>query len=379
MKLTLPQEDLKAALDTVGYAMPRKSTLPILNCVLLSVDTGYRLSTTNLEVGIHCEMANVIVGETGSIAAPYRLLADVVERMPNEMVELSLGKRLSLRCGRHEVSFVVQPADEFPSIPNSIPQDDTVAVFTAGSEELRRAIDQTAFAAAKDESRPTLQGIYVTTTGSEAELATTDGYRLSTRLLPVEGPIPVDASAIIPADALGNLARIIAQQPACDVIVGLTGNQAIFMLPSVVFVSQLISGNFPDVHVIIPKNHTTQVQCDTAQLGRATKMAALFADPGSGIVTLNVAKNEQDDTWGITVSARSAGVGDGTTTIPVTTMDGDSIEINVSGRYLLDALKVMGKCDVSLLMTTPTQPILMRPVGIEHDVYQHIIMPMRPN
>ena len=385
MKLTVPQEDLKDALDTVGHAVPHKSTLPILNCVLLSVDTGLHLSTTNLETSIHHEVANTDVEETGSIAVPYRLLADVVTRMPHEMVELSLGKtKLSLRCGRHKGSFVVQPADEFPIIPMGIPTEALNTTVAVNAEELRRAVEQTAFAAAKDGSRPTLQGVYLNISGNEGELQTTDGYRLSMRRLPIEAPAPPSedaamTSAIVPANAMSALVRIIVQQPACNVHIGLTENQAIFVLPGVVFVSQLIEGAFPDVRVIVPKSHTTQVQCDAVLLERAAKVASLFADPDNGIVTLDIAKNEHDDTWGITVSARSANVGDGTSTLPLTTMDGDALEINISGRYLLEALKTMGKGDATLLMTTPTQPIVVRPVGIEASVFTHVIMPMRPN
>ena len=184
MKVSCLQENLAKGLGIVGRAVSPRSTLPVLGNVLLATDAGrLKLSATNLEVGINCWIG-AKVEEDGAITVPARTLIDLVNALPPERVDMELIVRtqtLNLRAGRSESNIKGIDAQEFPIVPvaegeGGIPIEPDV---------LRTAIQQVAFAAATDESRPILTGVLAKFEDSHLTLAAADGFRLSVRTLPL--------------------------------------------------------------------------------------------------------------------------------------------------------------------------------------------------
>ena len=158
MKVSCLQENLAKGLGIVGRAVSPRSTLPVLGNILLATDAGrLKLSATNLEVGINCWIG-AKVEEDGATTVPARTLVDLVNALPPERVDMELVVRtqtLNLRAGRSESNIKGIDAQEFPIVPapegeGGIPIEPDV---------LRTAIQQVAFAAATDESRPILTGV----------------------------------------------------------------------------------------------------------------------------------------------------------------------------------------------------------------------------
>jgi DNA polymerase-3 subunit beta len=374
MKLTVLQENLKRGLATVSHAVAGKSTLPVLSNVLLATDGGrLKLAATNLEVGItHWIGAQVF--EAGAITIPAKLLADVVGGLPNDKVTLTLDARtqtVKVECGRFVSNIKGIEADEFPTIPTISDRDPAVRM---PPELLREAIDQVAFAAATDDSRPVLAGVLVRLRDQRVILAAADGFRLATRTVQLSEPLAQSVEFIVPARALIELSRILGETEGN---VGITvtpgGGQALFHTENTELVSRLIDGKFPDFERIIPQQYTTRTILDTAELTKAVKLASYFATASQNVVKLALAAGGQLEPGKLVISANAAEVGDNTGEIDAL-VDGESGQIALNVKYLGDALSAIKTAQVALETQTSQSPGVFKPVGQEG--YVHIIMPM---
>jgi DNA polymerase-3 subunit beta len=373
MKVSCLQENLAKGLSIVGRAVSPRSTLPVLGNVLLATDAGrLKLSATNLEVGINCWIG-AKVGEEGAITVPARTFIDFVGALPPERVDMELVERtqtLNLRAGRSEANIKGIDAQEFPLVP--VPEGD--GGIPIEPDVLHTALNQVAFAAATDESRPILTGVLAKFEDSQLTLAAADGYRLSVRTLSLPQSIPDPFSIIIPARALVELGRIIGEQEEPVVVtITPTRNQVLFQLTDVVLVSQLIDGNFPDYRQIIPRDRTTHTVLETAAFLKACKAALIFARDAAHITRVRVVPSTELTPGHMVVSATSAETGDDVSELDVNT-EGEEIEIAFNVRYLIDVLSVIDTPQVALDTTTSSSPGVLRPVG---DVdFTHVIMPM---
>ncbi len=373
MKVACLQENLAKGLSIVGRAVSPRSTLPVLGNVLLATDAGrLKLSATNLEVGITCWIG-AKVEEEGAITVPARTFIDLVNALPPEQVDMELIVRtqtLNLQAGRSEANIKGIDAQEFPIVP--VPEGE--GGIPIEPDVLRTAIEQVAFAAATDESRPILTGVLAKFEDSQLTLAAADGFRLSVRTVSLPQSVSDPFSIIIPARALVELERISGEQEEPVIItVTPTRNQVLFQLTDIVLVSQLIDGNFPDYRQIIPRELTTHTVVDTASFLKACKTALIFAREAAHIARVHVKPATELAPGHVLVSATSAETGDDVSELDAS-IEGEEIEIAFNVKYLIDVLSVVGTPQVALDTTTNSSPGVVRPIG---DIdFTHVIMPM---
>jgi DNA polymerase-3 subunit beta len=371
MKLSCLQENLNRGLNCVGRAAATRTTLPITNNVLLAVDEGrLKLVTTNLEMAISCWIGAKIE-EEGAITVPARLLTEFVASLPSDKIDISLSPRtktLQLKCARFEARISGIDAKDFPPIPSA---EDGI---TTKVEALRQGISQVVFAAATDESRPVLTGIYAEFEDKLLSLAAADGFRLAVYKLPLMTAVKEKTSAIIPARAMSELNRLATdQEEAVEIRVNTTKSQILFRLKDIELVSQLVQGSFPQYSQLIPQSYTTRAVVDVAQFLRATKTASIFARDGSGIVRLVIAPGAKAAQGKLTIAARSEEIGDDVGEIDAS-VEGEEAKIAFNGKYLTDVLGILHESQVALEVTSPSSPGVIRPVGVDN--YTHVVMPM---
>lgn len=374
MKLTCLQENLKRGLATVSHAVAGKSTLPVLSNVLLATDGGrLKLAATNLEVGI-THWIGAQIQEEGAVTVPAKLLADVVGGLPNDRVTLTLDARtqtVKVECGRFTSNIKGIEADEFPSIP-TIADKEPAAVLPP--DVLREAIDQVAFAAASDDSRPVLAGVLVRMRDTRLYLAAADGFRLATRVVALPEPVGQQSEFIVPARALAELSRIAAEADGgVSITLAPGGSQVLFHTEATELVSRLIEGKFPDVERIIPAQHATRSVLETADLAKAVKLASYFASSSQNVVKLTMEPGGELGPGRLVISANAAEVGDNTGELDgMIHGEGGQIALNV--KYLSELLGAVKTAQIALETQTPNSPGVFKPVG--QDGYVHIIMPM---
>ncbi len=374
MKVTVMQENLAQGLSIVSRAVSSRSTLPVLGNVLIATDEGrLRLSATNLELGITCWIGAQIE-EEGSTTAPTRTFADLVNTLQGDKVHLALDtatQSLHVQSGASEADIKCIDAQEFP--PQPVPDfEDAIHINAA---EFRTMIQQVAFAASSDETRPVLMGVLLKVEGDQIIMAAADGFRLSVRKARLAASAPEAITAIIPARALNELARV-AGDGESDIAMVIPKNrgQAIFRVRNVEVVTQLIDGTFPDYDQIIPRSYRSRTIVATAALLKACKQAEIFAREGSNVARLDIKPGTSDMAPSqIDISAVAEETGQNETVVEAT-VDGEGLLIAFNVRYLREVLEVIKTPNVALETTAPNAPGVIRPVGDEDFV--HVIMPM---
>ncbi|HEY0492123.1 MAG TPA: DNA polymerase III subunit beta [Candidatus Dormibacteraeota bacterium] len=368
MKVTVTAGSLGQGLHVVSRAVSSRTTLPILNNVLMQTSSeGLQLTATNLEIGIR-QLIPAEVQEEGGITVPARLLTDFVSSHPNEPLSMALDKKtqsLSLKSAKFDASIRgIDPAD-FPPVPSG-GEGRKVKIDQA---ELRDAIEQTVIAASSDEGRPVLTGVYVQLNGARATLAATDGHRLAVKTLNVSGDAGDVDTVVIPARALTELSRILRPGgEAIDVTVGPQKNQVYFKTGDVELMSRLIEGTYPNYQQVIPAQSTTTITAKTQDLLFTTKMVSLFSKDAANVIKFKTEGNR------LTLTANTSEVGQNIADVEAK-VDGQDLQVAFNSRYLLDVLAVLGTEEVQLGFTGPLNPGIIRPVG--KDDYLYIIMPVR--
>ena len=374
MKVTVLQENLARGLGIVSKAVSPRSTLPVLANVLIASDEGrLRLSATNLEMGITCWIP-ARIEEEGSTTVPARTFSDLVSTLPSDQVMLKLDvqtQSLNVRGGTSTNDIKCIDAQEFPPLPTP----DLEGAVQINGGDFREMIHQVVFAASSDEARPVLMGVLMQVDKDKLTMAAADGFRLSVRKAVLSTPAPASVSAIVPAQALKELARVASdgEEPIYMVLPKGRG-QVVFRVKDVEVVSQLIDGTFPDFQQIIPRSYKSRTLVATSSLLKACKQAEIFAREGSNVARFNI-KTAQSDMQPseVEISATSEETGKNETIVEAT-VDGGGLLIAFNVKFLREALEVIRTPNVALETSAPNAPGVVKPVG--DDQFLHVIMPM---
>ncbi len=373
MNVSVSQANLAHALSIVSHAVAAKSTLAILVNILITTEDGQlKLSATNLELGINYWIPAQIE-EEGAVTVPAKLLIDLVNTLPDDKVQLKLDpstQTLSVRCLQIVTDIKGISAEEFPPMPVF---DDSEAI-AFDMNDLRKMIQQVAFAASSDDSRPVLQGVYLNVNGNEMAMAATDGYRIAVKNIVLKENFDQPISVIIPARTLMELVRITSENDK-QVLVTLSSGkmQVIFHLQNVELASQIISGTYVDYKAIIPKSFQTTTVVSTASMLKACSQAATIARESKNLTRLNIQGGE-NGAGKVHITAQSEETGFYENYIDAN-VDGPDIQIAFNVRFLKEVMEVIESPNVSIQTNTSMSPGLIVPLD-DNQNYRYVIMPM---
>jgi len=365
MKASVLKENLAKALSVCGRVVSTKGSLEILSNIMLSTENGrMKVSATNLEVGINYWLGGKI-DKDGEITLPARLFTDVVNSIISEKIELFVEDyNVHIKSSNDNLTIKGLPAEDFPIIP-TIKEEPT---FSISASVLKDALNLVNFAAAIDESRPVLSGIYFNVLGEKLVLAATDSYRLAEKVLTLSKKSAKKMEIIVPAKTMIELSRILSDITG-DVNVFINENQILFAAKDIEFTSRLIEGQFPNYKQIIPEENETKAVLPKDEFIGVLKVASLFARENANSINL-LFKTKGE----IEIKAISAQVGESSSTIK-TTITGKDGEISFNARYILDALNNIKEDKVSFEMSGKLNPGTLKPAEVTD--YTYIIMPLR--
>ncbi len=373
MRISVLQENLAKGVSTVIKAVESRPTLPVLANILLEADEArLKLAATNLQMSITMWIG-AKVDVAGSITLPAKTLADLVNNLSPERVDMVLDTAthtMQVRCGATNSNIKGIDADEFPPIAHGEQAD----VVIEGSV-LRDMILQTAFAAAKEDNRPILTGVYTELDGERITMAAADGYRLAVRSGTLVEPVREPAKMVIPARTLNEIARIIDENDK-EVAISLPDRRDIvtFHLHNVDISSQLLEGRFPDFSAIIPQQYITSTTMYTSDLLKACRRAQIFARDSANSGRLYVKPPRGPGEPGeVQVIGKSAERGDLDGMLDAT-VEGEALDISFNIEYLIDVLKVITDERVIFQSNGTENPGVIRLE--ERDDFVHVIMPM---
>ncbi|MEM6285112.1 MAG: DNA polymerase III subunit beta [Chloroflexota bacterium] len=376
MKISVLQENLQKALSSAARVVDNRPTLPVLANVLLATeDSRLRISATNLEMSI-TTWIGAKIHEPGSITLPAKTLAELVNNLSPERVDMTLDPvslSVNVRCGATNSNIKGIDADEFPMMPMGGDPD-----LEVNSKVFKEMVKHTEFAAAKDESRPILTGIYTSIDGNTLTMASADGYRLAVRTTEIEQAFSQETVLVIPAKAMSEVARILTDEDE-NVLIQLPSERdlVIFQTQHTEISSQLLEGRFPDFSAIIPRSYQTISTIETSDLLRAAKRAEIFARDNANSARLALKPpGAPGDAGEMLVVGRSAERGDNEGVLQAS-IEGEEIEIAFNVKYLIDVLNVISEDRVVIESNGSTNPGLVRPEGREDFI--HVIMPMSTN
>jgi len=372
MKLTVSQAQLAHGLGLVSRAVSPRSTLPVLNNILIATDEGrLRLSATNLELGITCWIGAQIE-EEGSVTIPARIFGDLITTLPGDKVNLSLTTRtqtLNIHCGTSNFDIKGIDANEFPPMP----APDLSTGVELNVADFKEMIQQVSFAASTDEARPVLQGVLMEINDNQISLAATDGFRISMRSAEISSSVTHPVKVIIPARSLSELARIAVNgNETVTMVLPPDRGQAIFHLKDAELVTQLIEGTFPDYRAIVPPSFKTRTVISTTEFLKACRQAEIIAREGNYVIRLNM-QPQEGGPGAVEFSTQSEEMGSGEVVVDAN-IEGPELLIAFNVRYLSEVLEVMGAPNTVLETNANNTPSLVSPVGDES--FRHVIMPM---
>lgn len=362
MKLTVTQENLSRALNTVSRIASSRGSLPILSNVYLKTqDNQLYIAATNLDVAIS-EMIGAKITKEGSITVPARLMQDYVSSLPSGTLTLEVkDAKLSITTEHHKSNINGTPADDFPVMPVI----ENGASITIPADSFKSALQQVLFTASNDEARPVLTGLYLHTHSGELIAVATDSYRLAEKKIGKESE---EVNLLIPATSLNEVLRVMKDEDGM-VALDYDEQQAKISVGSVELVTRLIEGTYPDYRKLLPKDHATKAVTMKSDLQEITKVSSLFAREAAGGVTVEI----EDEPQEVSIRSIASQVGENRA-VANAQIQGDAV-ITLNSRYMLDALSAFDGEEVQINVNGKLDPCLL--TDPKNPDYLHIVMPVK--
>jgi len=372
MNLICDKQQLQDALALAGRAVSVRTTMPILECVLLTAleGGGLTLSGNDKEISIDTAVIPAQVDEPGRIALDAKLFTEIVRKLSGESIAIETDDKNNAICksGRSRLKIAGQSGDEFPMIPES-EISNVEHRYTIKAPLLKDMIRQTIFSVALDQSKLILTGELMEIKNNVLQMVAIDMFRISYRMeaLPEN---TADAKAVVPGRALNELSRILPSGEDENVNFFFTENRAVFETSGFRLVSSLLVGDFIRYDQIHNEDFTTMVVVNRAELLSAFERAVLVAMENR---MLPIKMDIQDDDLTITSQSDRGHVEDG---VPCQT-EGKDLTIHFNPKYFIDALRVIEEEQVVLKFNTVLSPCTIKGKDTEAG-HKYLIVPLRP-
>lgn len=364
MKIVCEKDVLCDAAAVVSRAVSSRSALPSLEGILFrATRDGVQLFGYDLETGISTRV-DAKVEEEGEIVLPAKVLLDIIKKLPGEMISIRVGERCltEIVSGASEFTILGIESDDFPEFPDL----KNAGEITLPQPTLRSMIDQTLFAVSQSDAKPIHTGSLFSTEQGCLELVSVDGFRLALRKEPLpDGSCP---RFVVPGHALGEIARILSEDPAQLVTISMNQRHSIFKIGDFQILTRLLEGDFIDYHAAIPQNHTVSVRVNTRSFQAAVERVGLIiSDRVKSPLRVKFFADRIDLNCSTALGRANDSIGAVTT--------GEPLEMGFNHRYLLDALRASQCDEVELQISGPLSPMKVVPVGAAHFLF--LVLPVR--
>ncbi|EMS73835.1 DNA polymerase III subunit beta [Ruminiclostridium cellobioparum] len=365
MKIICSKENLLNGINIVQKAVSTKTTLPILEGILLNADEKFKLTGNDLEIGIEC-FVEADIRETGSIVINSKIFGDIVRRLPDSevLIEVKENNLVIVECENSHFEIKGINPNGYPALPNV----DKENVLTLTQGKLKDMIRQTVFAVGTDENRPVLTGSLIEVKDKELVVVSIDGFRLALRRKILEGDVN-DFSVIVPGKTLNEISKIL-QAGEEEVYIYNSNNQIVFDAQSWRIVSRLIEGKFLNYNSLLNKEFETRVIINIKEFQSSLERASLISmNDKNSPVKLSIG----NDRIVITSNAELGAVRE---EIKVD-IEGNNLEIGYNPTFLIDALKAIDEDRAAIYFITTNAPCTLRPVVENNNDFAYLVQAVR--
>lgn len=363
MKLVCSKENLLNGLSVVSKAVPSKTTMSILECVLLDCSQGcIKLVANDMELGIETVVEGTIL-EAGIVALDAKIFLDIVRKLPDNDVSLSVDAnyRASITCEKARFTILGKAGDDFAYLPQ-IERNEAVVVsqFT-----LREVVRQTIFSIADNDSNKLMTGELFEIDGDVLKVVSLDGHRISIRRITLKNSYQ-PRKAVIPGKTLNEISKILSGDTDRDVAVYFTDKHVLFEFDSTIVVSRLIEGEYFRIDQMLTTDYETKVVINKREFLNCIDRATLLVKEGDKKpIIINIIDGSME------LKIKSA-VGSMNEQIDIDKF-GRDLMIGFNPKFLIDALRVIEDEKITLHLVNPKAPCIIRN---EDQSYIYLILPV---
>ncbi|HEM6137659.1 TPA: DNA polymerase III subunit beta [Streptococcus suis] len=365
------------ALNTTKRAISTKNAIPILSTIKITVTSdGITLTGSNGQISIEHfisiqdENAGLLITSPGAILLEAGFFINVVSSMPDVVLDFNEieQKQVVLTSGKSEITLKGKEPEQYPRL-QEVPTSKPLVLET---KVLKQTINETAFAASLQESRPILTGVhFVLTDNKNLKTVATDSHRMSQRKLVLE-KAGDDFNVVIPSRSLREF-TVVFTDDIETVEVFFSNNQILFRSEHISFYTRLLEGTYPDTDRLIPTDFKTMAIFDKDKLRHSMERARLLSNATqNGTVKLEIANNV------VTAHVNSPEVGRVNEELDTLEVTGEDLVISFNPTYLIEALKATNSEQVKISFISSVRPFTLVPNNEEEDLIQ-LVTPVRTN
>ena len=368
MKIICEKDKILKAINSVTKAVASKTTMPILEGILIQTnDNEVKFTTYDLEIGIEY-VIDSNVEEQGATVVNAIMFSEIIRKLPDTEIHISLNEKnlLVIECEGSLYKLATMNPDEFPELPQ-INVENSIEIE---QNSLKEMIRKTIVAVSTEENRPIFTGCLFEIKNNKLNVVAVDGFRLAWKSKFLQNHVN-DFTAVIPGRTLNEVNKIILD--SFDMIkIGVAKNQALFEMENCKLVTRLLDGEFLNYASVIPENWETRVRVNKNALQNCFERISLISS--SSIekekkypvkVAIDIGK--------LTISCTNQ-TGDAKEEMYVST-EGQNLEAGFNPKYFLDALRAIDDEEIFVDFGTSISPCIIRPV--DDGDYIYMILPIR--
>ena len=366
MLIKIDQSDLIKSINIVIKAISTKTTLPILECIVIkTIDNSIKLIANDMELGIETILNGEIIKE-GSIALNSRLFSDIVRKLPSNLVEIKTDEnyKATIKCDKSVFTISGQSIEEFPVLP----QIEKIKSITLSQFSLKEMIRQTIFSISNNENMKVMTGELIEINNNNLRIIALDGHRISIRKIALEGEHE-NIKAVVPGKTLSEISKILSSEIADEVTIYFSNKHIVFEFSNTTVNSRLIDGEFYNVDQMISSDYETKININRRELLENMDSALPFiTDKEKKPVILNITENNMN------LSIKTT-VGNMNTDMELV-KEGKDILIGFNPVLIMDALKVVEDENIDIYLFNSKAPCFIKN---KEESYLYIILPVNFN
>ena len=366
MRFTCEKSMLMSGLSITGRTVAQKSVLSAIEGILCKADKGLTLTGFNMETAIIYNI-DADVSEEGVCVLPAKLFGDIIRRLPEGPVTVSVDEnfKVSVKAGYASFHISAESAADYPELPDvgsgksvKIPQN-----------ALKDLISGTIFAVSENQGRPVHTGVKFEVEKDTISSIAVDGFRLARRTYHAEEAVELSLSFVVPAQGLKEVEKILTDSEE-EAYFTMGAKHILFTIGEATLICRLLEGEFLDWRRVVPTNCPVKLVANVSDLVSSIERVGLivsekYKSPVRCLFSDNVLKMKTNTTIGVAEDRCSiAG-------------NGRELEIGFNVRYLADALRAVPSEEVVLELTNGLSPIVMTPVEGEKKDFSYMVLPVR--
>lgn len=366
MKIICSKSNLTKGVSIVSKAVPSKTTMPILECILIDATNDIiRLTANDMELGIQTDIEGEIV-DRGMIAIDAKIFSEIVRKLPDNEVVITTDDNLqvTITCEKAKFNLSGKPGEEFSYLP-VIEKDDSIEIsqFT-----LKEMIRQTIFSIADMESNKLMTGELFEIRNNVLRVISLDGHRISIRRIELNDEVG-DRKLIVPGKTLIEISKILSGEAESMVNISYSNNHIVFEFNNTVVVSRLIEGEYFKVDQMLSNDYDTKVRINKRELLDCIDRATLLVKEGDKKpIIINIG----DEVMELRIKSQ---IGSMNEEIYIT-KEGKDLLIGFNPKFLIDALRVIEDEEVTLYLMNAKAPCFIKD---NEESYIYLILPVNFN